>query len=106
MALITCKECSKEYSDTAAACPSCGARIKKPRLWLRIPLALAALFFAWAALRDRSPEEIEMAQQRSAVKLCWEEQARKSNSVGSAQFIAGACERMETEFEKKYGHKP
>lgn len=28
MSLITCKECTKEVSDHAAACPHCGAPIK------------------------------------------------------------------------------
>jgi uncharacterized membrane protein len=29
MALVTCKECSKEMSDAAEACPACGAPNKK-----------------------------------------------------------------------------
>lgn len=28
MALISCKECSKEVSDNASKCPHCGARLK------------------------------------------------------------------------------
>ena len=27
MALITCPDCSKSYSDTAAACPDCGYQV-------------------------------------------------------------------------------
>lgn len=30
MALITCKECKAQVSDTAEKCPSCGAKVKKP----------------------------------------------------------------------------
>jgi RNA polymerase subunit RPABC4/transcription elongation factor Spt4 len=29
MALIQCKDCNKEISDSAAACPSCGAPVPK-----------------------------------------------------------------------------
>ena len=29
MALINCKECGKEISDTAKSCPNCGAKTKK-----------------------------------------------------------------------------
>ena len=29
MALITCKECGKDISDQAAACPGCGAPVRK-----------------------------------------------------------------------------
>jgi len=30
MALITCKECKKQVSDSAGSCPSCGAKVRKP----------------------------------------------------------------------------
>lgn len=29
MAIITCRECGKEISDTASACPHCGAPVEK-----------------------------------------------------------------------------
>jgi hypothetical protein len=31
MALIQCKECTKEVSDLAASCPHCGAPVEKPK---------------------------------------------------------------------------
>ena len=30
MALITCKECKQQVSDSAGRCPSCGAKVRKP----------------------------------------------------------------------------
>ena len=30
MALITCKECRQQVSDSAGRCPSCGAKVRKP----------------------------------------------------------------------------
>lgn len=30
MALVKCHECNAEISDTAKACPQCGAKLKKP----------------------------------------------------------------------------
>ncbi|MFR6378429.1 MAG: zinc-ribbon domain-containing protein [Oscillospiraceae bacterium] len=30
MALIKCPECGREISDTASACPGCGAPVRKP----------------------------------------------------------------------------
>lgn len=30
MAMVKCKECGKEISNKAKACPSCGAKVKKP----------------------------------------------------------------------------
>lgn len=35
MALIKCKECGKEISDTAKACPNCGAKIKAKKFILK-----------------------------------------------------------------------
>ena len=32
MALITCKECSNQISDTVKQCPQCGAKVKKSTL--------------------------------------------------------------------------
>lgn len=31
MAMITCKECGKEFSDKADKCPNCGAPIEVPQ---------------------------------------------------------------------------
>lgn len=47
MALTTCKECSKEISTTAKACPHCGAKVPRTKWWLWVPLGLVALFFGY-----------------------------------------------------------
>ena len=118
MALISCTECGKQISDKASACPHCGAPVtapneaaaepvkKGPKLWLWVPLGLVAAFLAVGIVNGNSPEGKERARQRDAIDLCWKEQGRKSNSAGSAQFIAGACERMEAEYERKHGSRP
>jgi len=31
MALVNCKECNSQVSDNALDCPSCGARLRKPK---------------------------------------------------------------------------
>ncbi len=31
MAIIKCKECDKDVSDSAFKCPSCGVQLKKPK---------------------------------------------------------------------------
>ena len=31
MALVNCPECSKEISDSALKCPSCGHQVRKPK---------------------------------------------------------------------------
>lgn len=34
MAMITCKECDKQISDTASLCPHCGAKPEKSASWI------------------------------------------------------------------------
>ena len=106
MALISCLECAKQYSDSASACPQCGAKVKKRRLWIWIPLGMFAAFILWALLRTPSPEDDAKSQARAAIDLCWDEQKRKSFDPSTAQFVARTCEMMDADFRKKYGVAP
>lgn len=55
---------------------------------------------------DNSPEAKEKGIKRDAIKLCWQEYDKKSLDEGSKRFIAGACEKMESDFKAKYGVNP
>src|SRR5271168_2662952 len=44
MALVRCKECRKEVSNTAAFCPHCGAKIRRSSLRSFLLLLVAGLF--------------------------------------------------------------
>lgn len=105
MALTTCSECNKEMSTTAKVCPNCGATQNTSsgawRWWVGIPLVLFIVMIVAGQGGDK-----QKAQSRAAIDLCWNEQERKSLDPSGARFIAGACERMESEFIQKYGHKP
>jgi len=117
MALIKCGECGRDVSDKAAACPHCGAptvamaaAIKDPRKevsnwWLIvvIPIGLFALLMIIGSLSGPPDEK---SSKRRAISLCWDDQKRKSLSPGTQQFIAGACEKMESDFRQKYGVNP
>lgn len=65
MALIACKDCGTEVSNSAKACPKCGAKVPRTKWWLWIPLALVAAFLLYGA----SIPEYE-AQAREARNLC------------------------------------
>jgi hypothetical protein len=106
MAMIKCSECSKEMSTKAAACPNCGAKRPRSYVWLWVVLAIPVAFLAFGATVANTPEAKAKSTDRDAISLCWDEQAKKSNSAGGAQFIAGACELMKRNFVEKYGHKP
>jgi DNA-directed RNA polymerase subunit RPC12/RpoP len=110
MAMTTCKECGKEVSDTAKTCPHCGARQRqKTSILIKIiavPLVGFLLLFFYFLIAGPSPEDKEKASDRAKIKLCWEDQARKSLDPGTARFVASMCENFEQEFRAKYRHNP
>lgn len=53
-----------------------------------------------------SPEAQAKADARGAIKLCWEEQGKKSLDPATARFAAGACEMMEARFKETYKVSP
>ena len=77
MALVQCKECGREISDRAIACPQCGdpQRSASSPMGVRILLGVlvcvvllivaAGIFVAWLAASASQPIEIELPQ-RSA----------------------------------------
>lgn len=60
MAMVKCKECGAAVSDTAKACPACGAA-RTPRgtawKWLGALALLAAAYFAYWLVTMRTPME-------------------------------------------------
>ncbi|RYG99083.1 MAG: zinc-ribbon domain-containing protein [Alphaproteobacteria bacterium] len=126
MALIKCSECSKEISDKAMACPGCGAPIiaaairatsSAPKttnknigcgtVLVAFPI-LGVLFFA--ILMAMNPEDSAVKKERqnaqSSIDLCWKDYERKSFDPSTKRFIASACEKMESDYEQKYGRAP
>ena len=114
MAIITCPECNKEISDQAKACPFCGAKKPASWLWLKllvgIPVGLFVLMMivgTWASSSSSSSGASgSKSNDRAAIKLCWEQQSRKSLDPGSARFVASTCENMERDFRGKYNLNP
>lgn len=126
MALIACSECNKEISDKAFSCPHCGAPCrsggqaqssgvaasqspKKRNIWkwiIGVPVAGFLALLAFGAYVSSTPDGRERSNERAAIDLCWSEQSRKSNTSGSARFIAGACEKMERDFRERWGVNP
>lgn len=106
MSIINCKECDHEISTTAKACPKCGAKVPKTKWWLWVPLGLFAFVMAVGSVGSDSPEWKAKSAERDAIKLCWEDQKRKSFDPATARFVAGACEMMEKTYTQRYGSAP
>lgn len=60
MALITCPECGKEYSNLAAACPNCGCPTIKPTTTKKIVVNHAH--------SNRGPKLFEVVESESSIK--------------------------------------
>lgn len=125
MALIACKECGKEISDKAAACPHCGAPVRasepvvnrwaeepkkeKSSIWkwvVGVPVGAFVLLMVIGSCAGNSPDGNERHASRDAIKYCWEQQSRKSLDPGTARFAASACEKMESDYREKWGRNP
>ncbi|MDD2720842.1 MAG: zinc ribbon domain-containing protein [Gallionella sp.] len=66
MALIKCRECGHEVSDTAKTCPNCGAKPKVSRTFLKYAVGFLALLFVLAVvgqLSGQSPTPPTSAEQ-------------------------------------------
>lgn len=109
MHLTRCPACGNDVSTQATTCPSCGQpqwKEKKTKWWLWVPLGVGIAFTLVGLLSPETPESKEKALQRATIEMCWADQGRKSHDSGAAQFIAGACERMEQKFREKWGVAP
>lgn len=127
MALIACAECGKEISDKAAACPHCGAPVasEAPKVgryyqdmpppvmnppksggsgwwkWLiGVPVGGFLLLMLIGSCSGTPESRAAKSRQSSAIALCWQEQAKKSNDPATARLIAETCEKMAAEASK------
>lgn len=106
MALITCSECRQQISNTARACPQCGAKVPHTKWWLWIPIGLVAAFLGFGMLANNSPDGAAKSKARGAIALCWDTQKKKSLGPAEQQQAARFCETMESDFQTKYGVRP
>jgi hypothetical protein len=117
MSLIICRDCGKEHSDTAKACPTCGARPLKSKVWMWCVLALLAAFIAFGALSKRaaplldaaspnknappgSSGEMQRLVDHAKVDQCWQDAAHAP--ISTLQYDQATCKNLEDEFTKKY----
>lgn len=120
MALISCRECTGKVSDTAAACPHCGAAVAQPVfatalpvpekekstwwMWvLGVPVALFILVMVIGSMNS-NPEKTQARQvyEQCKSELDGADRARSS----AASTIAGVCERFRSDYVKKYNTNP
>lgn len=94
MGMVACKDCGKEISDSAKACPGCGAPTGKggfPWRWvLGIPAGLFTMFMIYGLSipeehhRAREIREVcvDMARKSGQNEQhCWEEEYRQKQAA-------------------------
>lgn len=120
MAIIECRECHGKVSDTAAACPHCGAPAPSPQdtaseatekpgggwwKWvLGIPIGLFVLMMVIGSLQPADPEKdrARLVYSRCIEQLESSDRARLSTANG----LATMCEKFRLDFRAKYGVNP
>ncbi len=81
MALVKCKECGNEMSTTAAACPKCGAKRKKPVGIVGVVVVAALAFFVYKMFSGAS--EITEARAAASVQEAAAWSYRDTTDAGS-----------------------
>ena len=76
---------------------------KKTKWWLWIPLGLFAAFTLFGAMQ---PDDPAKDHARRTIALCRETVNDVLLSTSARLLARGACERMENEYETKYGRRP
>lgn len=84
--------------------PQSRSRVNWP-IWIVGALAVW-IFWSLGVSQYDSPAAKERRHAEEAIRLCWQEQQRKSFTPGEQRFIAGACERMDADYLRKYGSRP
>jgi hypothetical protein len=85
------------------------AEPKKSSIWkwlVGVPVGGFVLVMVIGSCAGNTPEGKERSQSRAAIDLCWKEQSKKSLDPGAARFVAGTCERMESDFRTRWGRNP
>jgi len=68
-----------------------------------VPVGAFLLLLLIGSLSGPPSEE---SNKRMAIDLCWQDQGKKSLEPAIARTVAGWCEKMESDFQAKYGVRP
>lgn len=106
MSMTECKECHKEVSTDAVRCPHCGAKLKMGLLG-KAMVTVGVLFGLFMLIGILSgPGDPEMAKDRRLIEKCWQDQQLKSLDPSAARYMAGMCEKFESDFRARWNRTP
>lgn len=89
MAMIKCEECGKAISTQADACPSCGAKVKRTSMVVKIALGVVVLvvvsMFMGQSEREAAKQAKAEAEAARAATLTPEQKAAEAEATAKAQ---------------------
>lgn len=108
MSLINCIECDAEISDTATACPKCGARTKKKSSALPIVVGAALFVLAYFITRGAtySDAEREMDAAENSISHCREILKRLPDKSSEFAIMQDKCDKQTRSYRQSYGREP
>lgn len=72
--------------------------------FLYILVAIPIIIFILTLVFPSSPESDARYAEEQKIKTCWKKQGMKSVEPDVARLVAGMCEKLEEDYEKRYGH--
>ncbi len=74
---------------------------------IALTTALVVLaFLGFGFFQSHTPQGKQRAEDRLGIEACWNEYKTKARDQATREFIAGACDLMEKNFESTHGRKP
>lgn len=113
--LINCKECGRQFSNSAKACPQCAAPTPRPvskgNPWLGavvfVGLFAVVLLFAYFSNAARQDPEYEAKRTaRDAIDACHVMAADELAALSTRREYRNLCGQLERDFREQFGHAP
>lgn len=79
------------------------SKMKGCLAWVAV---LVALVVGGLLVYGSSPDVKERSQARQVIELCWEDYKTSKLRLDARVLLAAACEKLEDDFQSKYGRKP
>lgn len=105
--MIRCAECGASISDTAKACPQCGAKVPRKAVWPWVVAGIIGGFVALVLIGNASydPEKDRM---QTRYELCMKDlnDPLAGDRNSKMTIVRPTCDRFRDEFRAKYGYNP
>ncbi|UVL53982.1 hypothetical protein [Pseudomonas sp. B21-035] len=106
---IRCKHCQADLSQKIVLPPGFVDKPKGMGVLAKISITAVALlvaFLGFGAYVGSTPEGKAKSEARAAIDLCRDRESSYSGPANARSIISGACQMLEDDFRRKFGHAP